>query len=197
MMTLKTHTIDSIVVDRGLFMVSKTIRAFLFYLVFFFHLYTYNIYTTVKKVKEHLSCALMNTPLDVFYSLSRSTPSLPRHPNVTPTHESFDLLIVHVAIRFRNIYFVPMSSPRETCPRMPMYCLHPPWKKSNREELYTHAQVEKFRKSLSCPAAHSTAILHPHQPLRAAVTPYISTRLSTLLRSNYNAINQSHLIPYH
>jgi len=128
-MTLKTYTIDSIVVDRGLFMVSKTIRAFLFYLVFFFHLYTYNIYTIVKKVKEHLSCALMNTPLDVFYSLLRSAPSLLRHPNVTPTHESFDLLIVHVAIRFRNIYFVPMSSPRETCPRMPMYCLHPAWKK--------------------------------------------------------------------
>lgn len=151
----------------------------------------------MKKVKEHLSCALMNTPLDVFYSLSRSTPSLHRHPNVTPTHESFDLLIVHVAIRFRNIYFVPMSSPRETCPRMPMYCLHPAWKKSNREELYTHAHAEKFRKSLSCPTAYSTATLHPHQLLREVVTPYISTRLSTLLRSNYNAINQSHLIPYH
>jgi len=128
-------------------MVSKTIRAFLFYLVFFFHLYTYNIYTTVKKVKEHLSCALMNTPLDVFYSLSRSTPSLHRHPNVAPTQESFDLLIVYVAIRFRNIYFVPMSSSRETLPKNANVLFTSSVEKKAIEKNCTHTHTPKNSKN--------------------------------------------------
>lgn len=51
----------------------------------------------------------MNTVLDVFPSSS----VLSR----TPTPKSFDLLIVHVAICFRKIYFVPMSSPRRLAPK--------------------------------------------------------------------------------
>lgn len=38
-------------------------------------------------------------------------------PRFSRLSKSFDLLILHVAIRFRNIYFVPMSSPPGTCPR--------------------------------------------------------------------------------
>jgi hypothetical protein len=86
-----------------------------------------------------------------------------RYPNVTPTHESFDLLIVHVAIRFRNIYFVPMSSPRETCPKNAnVLFTSGAEKKKAIEKNCTHTHTpKKFRKSLSCPAAHSTATLHP------------------------------------
>jgi len=71
----------------------------------------------MKKVKEHLSCALMNTALDVFFlslSLTSYLASPLRHtdPRVIWLIDS-----PYVAIRFRNIYFVPMSSPRETCPK--------------------------------------------------------------------------------
>lgn len=38
-------------------------------------------------------------------------------PRFSRLPKSFDLLIVHVAIRFHNIYFVPMSSTPGTCPR--------------------------------------------------------------------------------
>lgn len=93
-------------------------------------------------MKEHLFCVLMNTTLDVFHS--------PLSFPLTPSPKSFDLLIVHVAIRFRNIYFVPMSSPWGLAPRIPMYCLHPTRReKSNREELCPAVHVEKFQKSFS------------------------------------------------